>query len=117
MGQMEIPLSQKSEDHRRMSLDLRKRLLATIEAWGNAQGQKDVKQMHDITMDALLRTIVAICVYTELSSSGIGAESLQAAFRKVHRESPVEDGEEPLIPLRARKDVLFRNLEKTVRAF
>ncbi len=117
MGDPEIPLFQTPDEQRRMSLDLTRRLLATIEGWGKSQGRKSVQQMREITVDALLRSVTMICLYRELVAMGTRHEELQAMFQKINREGPVEEEGEALLALRARKDVLFRNLERAVRAF
>ncbi len=118
MSDAQIPLFRAPDEQRRLELDLMKRLLATIEKWGNALGQKDAKQMHEFTVNALLRTVAALCVYTELSSSKMSPESVQAFFRKINREGPIAEEEEgPLLAMRARRDLLLEKLEKTVRAF
>ncbi len=118
MSETEIPLFQTREEQRRIGLDLTKRLLGTIDQWGKAQGQKNAMQMRQVTIDALLTTITAICVYREMSSMGVSPKDVQSLFRRVYKEGPIET-EEPatLLALRARKDVLLRNLETSVRAF
>jgi len=101
-----------------MTFDLMNRLLGTINQWGKAQGRKHVNQMRDITVDALLKTITAICVHKELSSMGVSPMNVNLFLQRIYREEPIEaDEPEPLLALRARKDVLLRNLERAVRAF
>lgn len=118
MGDTETPLFQTRDEQRRISLDLTKRLLATIDQWGKTQGQKNAMQMSNVTVDALLNTITAICVYKEMSSMGVSPKDVQSFFGRIYKEEPIE-AEEPamLLALRARKDLLLRNLETSVRAF
>ena len=118
MGDSDMPLFQTRDEQRRISLDLTKRLLATIDQWGKTQGQKNARQMSDVTVDALLTAITAICVYREMSSMGVSPKDVPSFFRRIFKEGPIE-AEEPamLLALRARKDVLLRNLETSVRAF
>ncbi len=118
MDEGDVPLYQTSDEQRRIGLDLTRRLLATIEGWGKSQGRKSVKQMREITLDALLRTVTMICVYQELSGMGTRPEDLQAIFQRVNKEGPIEEEDGgSVLALRARREVLFRNLERTVRAF
>lgn len=118
MGDTEIPLFQTRDEERRISLDLTKKLLATINEWGRTQGQKDARQMSSVTVDALLNALTAICVYKEMSSMGVRPQDVQSFFRRIYKEGPIE-AEEPamLLALRARKDLLLRNLQTSVRAF
>ncbi len=114
----EVPLFQTPGEQRRMTFELVKRLLGTIDEWGKAQGRKNLNQMREITMDALLKAITAICVYKELSSMGVNPKNVNLFLQRIYKEEPIE-AEEPemLLALRARKDVLLRNLERDVRAF
>lgn len=113
-----VPLFQTPDEQRRKTLDLMKQLLSTIDQWGKAEGRKNVGQMRAVTVDALLRTITAICVHKELSSMGVSPKNVQRLFQRVYKEDPIEAEEpETLLSLRARKDVLLRNLEKAVHAF
>jgi hypothetical protein len=113
-----VPLFQTPDEQRRMTFDLVNRLLGTVDQWGKTQGGKNLNQMRDITLDALLKTITAICVYKELSSLGVSHKNVNLFLQRMYKEGPVE-AEEPemLLALRARKDVLLRNLERNVRAF
>jgi hypothetical protein len=115
---MEAPPLQTPDEQRRMTFDLMNRLLGTVDQWGKAQGRKNLSQMRDITLAALLKTITAICVYKELSSMGVSHKNVNLFLQRMYKEGPV-DAEEPemLLLLRARRDVLLRNLEREVRAF
>ena len=114
----EVPLFHPLYERRGLTLDLMKRLLGTINQWGEAQGRKNVKQMREITVEALLKTITAICVHKELSSMRVSAPTVNLFLGRIYREGPIEPEEpEMVVALRARKDVLFRNLERAVRAF
>jgi hypothetical protein len=118
MDETEVQLFQTPVEERRKTFDLMKQILATIDQWGKAQGRKNVGQMRSVTVGALLKATTAICVHKELSTTGVSPKNVQPFFQRVYREEPIE-AEEPemLLALRARKDVLFRNLEKAVRAF
>jgi hypothetical protein len=118
MDEADIPLFQTPDEQRRIGLDLTRRLLATIEGWGKSQDRKSVQQMREVTLDALLRTVTMICVYRELSGLGTRPEELQATFQRVNKEGPIEAEEsDSVLALRARRDVLLRNMERAVRAF
>ncbi len=117
MSDAKTPLFQPADEGRRLSLDLMKRLLATIEEWGKVQGRKDVAQMREVTLEALLKTVTAICVYRELATAGGQPEEVRANFQRVSKEGPIAEEDEALLPLRARRDVLLRSLEQAVRAF
>jgi hypothetical protein len=118
MENMEAPLFRTSDEQRRMTNDLMNRLLAAIDQWGKAHSGKNVSQMRDMTMDAMLKTITVICVHKELRSMGVNSKNVQAFFQRIYREEPIEPEEpEMLLALRVRKDVLLRNLEKAVHAF
>lgn len=114
----DVSLFQTRDEQRRMTFDLMNRLLGTVDQWGKTQGRQDLNQMRVITLDALLKTITAICVYKELSSMGVSHKNVNLFLQRMYKEGPVE-AEEPemLLALRARKDVLLRNLERDVRAF
>lgn len=113
-----VPLFQTSDEQRRKTLELMKQLLGTIDQWGKTQGRRNVDQMRAVTVEALVRTITAICVHKELSSMGASPKNVQLLFQRVYREEPIEVEEpEALLSLRARKDVLLRNLERAVHAF
>jgi hypothetical protein len=114
----EAPVSLGPDDRRRMTYDLMRRLLSTVDEWGKAQGRRDLNQMRSITVDALLKTIAAICAYKELSSMRVSHKNVNIFLQRIFKEEPIEaDEPEMLLTLRARKDVLFRNLERVVRAF
>ncbi len=114
----EAPVFLTPDEQRRTTFDLMKRLLGTVDEWGKTQGRRDLNQMRNITVDALMRTIVAICVYKELSSVGVSQKNVNIFLQRIFKEDPIEvDEPEMLLGLRARKDVLFRNLERVVRAF
>ena len=118
MSDTGIPLFQTREEQQQKTLDLTKQLLATIDQWGKTQGRKNVDQMRMVTLDALSRTISVICVHKELSSMAVSPKNVQMLFQRVYREEPIEAGEPgALLSLRARKDVLLRNLERAVQAF
>jgi hypothetical protein len=118
MSDTETPLFQTRDEQRRISLDLTRRLLATIDQWGKIQGQKSAMQMSSVTVDALLNSVTAICVFREMSSTGVSPKDVQSFFRRIYKDGPVETDEPAmLLSLRARKDVLLRNLETSVRAF
>jgi len=118
MDATEAPLFQTADERRRKTFDLMKHLLATIDQWGKAQGRKNVDQMRALTLDALLKTATAMCVHKELSSLGVPPKNVQPLFQRIYKQEPIEPEEpEALLALRARKDVLLRNLEKAVRAF
>ncbi|HWU38065.1 MAG TPA: hypothetical protein VN203_10500 [Candidatus Acidoferrum sp.] len=113
-----IPLFQNPEEQRQKTFDLMKQLLATIDQWGKTQGRRNVDQMRTVTVDALTRTISVICVHKELSSMAVSPKNVQTLFQRVYKEGPIEAGEpEALLSLRARKDVLLRNLDRAVQAF
>ncbi len=114
----ETPVFLAPDEQRRTTFDLMKRLLGTVDEWGKAQGRRDLNQLRNVTVDALLRTIAAICVYKELSSVGVSHKNVNMFLQRIFKEEPVEvDEPELLLALRARKDVLFRNLERVVRSF
>ena len=118
MVNMEARLPQPPDELQWTRLDLMKRLLATIQEWGKAHSQKGVKQMGDVTVDALLSTIVTICLYRELSSSGGYPQNVQKFLERVNKDGPIEDDDDELVvAVRARKDLLLRNLKREVRAF
>ena len=119
MGEdMEAPALLTPDEQRRTTFDLMKRLLGTVDEWGKAQGRRDLNQLRNVTVDALLRTIAAICVHKELSSVGVSHKNVNIFLQRIFKEEPVEvDEPEMLLALRARKDVLFRNLERVVRLF
>ena len=112
-------LFETSGEKQRLSFDLMKRLLATIDQWGKAQGRKSAEQMSEVAMDALLQTITAICVHRELSAMGESPANAQAFFRRIYKgEGPIKAEEsESLLTLQARKDVLFDNLVRAIHAF
>ncbi len=117
MGDTDSQFFQMADEERPISLDLMKRLLAAIEEWGKTHAQKNVARMREITLDGLLKTVTAICVYRELAAAGGRAEEVRAIFHRVNKEGPIAEEDEPLLPLRARRDVLLRNLEQAVRTF
>lgn len=117
MDDMEARLPETPDELQETRLDLMKRLMATIQEWGKAHSQKDVKQLGDVTLDALVRTIVTICLYRELSPEG-NPKYVQEFLQRVNRDGPIEDDDDELVvAVRARKDVLLRNLKREVRAF
>ena len=114
----EVPPFQTRDEQRRMTLDLMNRLLGTVDQWGKAQGRKDLNLMQGITLDAMVKTVTAICVYKELSSMGVSHKNVNLFLQRMYKEGPIEPEEpEMLLALRARKDVLLRNLQRDVRAF
>jgi hypothetical protein len=101
----------------RISADLTRRLMQTIQEWGKTQGGQSPGQLGEATVEALLKTITGIRLYGELSSSGLSLEKLPELFRKLNSERPIEEEDALLLRLRARRDILLRNLERAVRAF
>ena len=119
MSDTDTSLFQTPGEKQRLSFDLMKRLLATIDQWGKAQGRKSAEQMSEVAMDALLQTVTAICVHRELSAMGESPASAQAFFRRIYKgEGPIKVEEsETLLTLQARKNVLFDNLVRAIHAF
>jgi hypothetical protein len=119
MSNPDTPLFQTPDEKQRLSFDLMKRLLSTIDQWGKAQGRKSAEQMSEVAMDALLQTVTAICVHREISAMGESPASAQAFFRRIYKgEGRIKPEEsESLLTLQARKDVLFDNLVRAIHAF
>ena len=118
MDSMGAPLFQTPDEQRRLTYDLMHRILGALDQWGKAHSGKNVSQMRDMTMEALLKSITVICVHKELLSMGVDSKNVQAFFQRIYKEEPIAPEEpEMLLALRVRKDVLLRNLEKAVHAF
>jgi hypothetical protein len=118
MDTASLPLCQ-GPDEQRLSFDLLRRLLATIDQWGNAQPGKGSAQLDRVVMDGLLQTVTAICISRELSGLGITPEETQAFFRRIYKGEGLVKAEdsEGLLRLQARKDVLFAALKRAVSIF
>ncbi len=118
MDKTPAPLFQTPDERRRLTYDLMNRILGAIDQWGKMHSGKNMDQMRDITMDALLKSITVLCVHKELRSMRVDAKNLQAFFQRIYKEEPIAPEEpETLLALRVRKDVLLENLERAVHAF
>ncbi len=63
MDKTTAPLFQTPDEQRRMTFDLMNRILGAIDQWGKTHSGKNIDQMRDITMDALLKSITVLCVH------------------------------------------------------
>ncbi len=118
MDKTTAALFQTPDEQRRLTYDLMNRILGAIDQWGKTHSGKNMDQMRDITMDALLKSITVLCVHKELRSMGVDSKNLQAFFQRIYKEEPIAPEEpEMLLGLRVRKDVLLENLERAVHAF
>ena len=109
-----------SSDAQRLSFELLRKLLTTLDQWGKAQGGvRGGENLDRVVMDGLLQTVTAICLSRELSTMGVTSADTQAFFRRIYRgEGLVKPEEsETLLRLQARKDVLFTALKRAVSAF
>jgi hypothetical protein len=103
------------EDHGPAS-DLPQRLVRTIEDWGRAAKGHDPGQLTDLAVDALLKTTAMICLYRELSRSGLSPETVQVCYRTLLKEEPVSaDSEDVVLQWRARKELFLRDLRRCLR--
>lgn len=117
MGNMEARLPETPDELQGARLDLMNRLLVTIQEWGKAHSQKGVKQLGDVILDALVRSIVTICLYRELFPEG-SRQDVQKFLQRVNKDGPIEDDDDELVvAARARRDLLLRNLKREVGAF
>jgi len=96
--------------------ELTKRLMQCIQEWGRTQGMESGRRGRE-TIDALLKTVTALRVFAELGAQGMKGDEARKAFRIVEKDGPLEAGEDPLLRLRARKEVLLQKLRKAVDAF
>jgi hypothetical protein len=92
--------------------------MRTIEDWGKTQKGPDLRELTEITVEALLKTVTLIAVYRQMAAAGLPPQKAQEYLRGLNREAPVSaDADDPLLAWQARKEVLLRDLQRSIRGY
>jgi hypothetical protein len=95
--------------------DLPQRLVRTIEEWGKTVRDREPGQLAELALDALLKTTAMLCLYRELSRSGLSPEVVQACYRALLRNEPIgAETDDLVLKWRARKELLLRELRQSL---